>query len=99
MDKDWEIFTEGVERDQYGQPVLLSRWGWKKEEIEGKTYLVATSEAELTAVLSLQKGRVVTLPAQYCYGGNSGCVPGPGCSGCYMQCDPRNGYCTCFCVG
>ena len=45
--KTWSEFIKDVERDENGHPVALSRWGWKKETINGKKYLVAAPQADV----------------------------------------------------
>ncbi len=89
----WEKMIEGAERDENGMPILITRWGYKVETIQGKKYLVAGSREEL--INAFGKARIEGQPSVF-LGGQNGCVAGE-CSGnCKLEAD--SGMWTCFCI-
>jgi hypothetical protein len=49
--KTADEFLRNVEKDEFGQPIFLSRWGWKKIDFDGKTFLVAATRDEALEAL------------------------------------------------
>ena len=59
MDRETDFLADVVMADR--APVVLSRYGFRKETFEGQTYLVTLTRMEFVAVLAKHKG--VTLEA------------------------------------
>ncbi len=90
----WEKMIEGVERDESGKPILITRWGYKVETIRGKKYLVAASREELIGAFGEAK---IEAQPSVCLGGQTGCINGT-CQGkCALTYD-NTGLWYCFCT-
>jgi hypothetical protein len=85
---------------QNGQPVILSLYGFNIKEIDGKKYLVATTEEEYKSVYGEEEFQRIR-PGRGCWvAGIANCVP-DGCSSCrYIPAPPGfPGYNRCVCEG
>jgi len=95
-----EKFLKGVEMK--GElPIILSRWGFKKVKMEGKTYLMAMTEVELKRAKSKPEETIRDISAfgpkrGWCVtNGYVTCVPAGGCRGCVGNASGTNYYCDC----
>lgn len=89
LDPGFEPFVDEVEKVN-GLPIVLSRYGFKTEELNGKKYLVAASKDELEA--EMPSGSELAIG---CFSRSDGkCDP----SGC-MKCkgEYRGGLWVCIC--
>ena len=90
---DFEILVKDVE-EKDGRPIVISRYGFKVEIINGKKYLVAATEQEYDearARLGMPKSAVGRCSIQ-----DSGQCISEGCTG---TCEPKisGGLAFCYC--
>jgi hypothetical protein len=84
-----------VEKDNNGRPIAVSRYGWKKQEINGKKYMMAMTKEEADNFVArvLTKEQLEAMDG-YCVNCTANCLQGS-CTGiCRGVID--DGYvCTC----
>src|ERR1700682_6825004 len=93
----WEEVLASVEHDEYGQPIILSRYGFRIEVHGGKRYLVAATKEDYIRAVEDRLKRKLTDEERsnpsVCLGGARGCYPGE----CTKQCVQSNNGGTWYC--
>jgi hypothetical protein len=99
---DYDAFLNGVEMHN-GVPIILSRYGYKKIEMEGKKYLLAMSETELAQEIALAKSISLDSALEhvrkepYCYSNGmwGSCNTAYGCKKCHKAGSSAGWWCEC----
>lgn len=103
---DANAFMADVEKSD-GAPIVLSRYGFKKTVVDGKTYLEAQSKDDVlvalatstdkTALTQLQTFIRQDLLEKRCVSASVGICRSLGCSGCDPEPAGGGGY-LCYCI-
>lgn len=97
MDKHLKDFFSNVEKE-HEVPIILSRYGFKKELIDGKVYLVAATKEELEEQIKAHEPALAPSALRYCWMDLFGrCYASDSCTG---GCERKYGgfgimYCSC----